>query len=371
MMRSRGRRRTCKLFGLTQGGVCLAEEALAALSAAEDSLQAPRGLRRPLLRRATRHRGACAGTHGGRWRRGRRGRRRGLRVTQTNSSPEPAPLAGRVCIVAGASRGVGRGIAMGLGEAGATVICVARSTRFGIATEGRRETVEDTAEAVEEAGGPRPSLCLRPHRHAGAARVLRLGAAPLRPAQPASPARSGAATKATTAIAYADGAALRHAVSSALAVGLEIALGSGAYALMATARAFAPAHDPGADGAAGGVGFDARGPLLGDPSGTTSARRRAAAPRSSWRARHRRPSGLDGIHLTPGFVRTERVLAAGLGGEATESPLYAGRAVAALAADPRGSCVERRARCSSPTWRASYGFTDADGTQPPRFVPPD
>ena len=55
--------------------------------------------------------------------------------------------------VAGASRGVGRGIARGLGEAGATVIVTGRSSESGPRSDGRRETIEDTARRVEEAGG--------------------------------------------------------------------------------------------------------------------------------------------------------------------------------------------------------------------------
>lgn len=61
-------------------------------------------------------------------------------------------LAGRVCIVTGASRGVGRGIAVGLGEAGATVVVTGRTSRKGRAHE-LGGSVEDVAEAVERAGG--------------------------------------------------------------------------------------------------------------------------------------------------------------------------------------------------------------------------
>ena len=63
------------------------------------------------------------------------------------------PLEGRVCIVAGATRGAGRGIACMLGEAGATVICTGRSIRGQPATAGRPETIEETAESVNAHGG--------------------------------------------------------------------------------------------------------------------------------------------------------------------------------------------------------------------------
>src|SRR3954462_2134616 len=63
------------------------------------------------------------------------------------------PLAGRVALVAGATRGAGRGIAIGLGEAGATVYATGRSTRAARSEVDRPETIEETAELVSEAGG--------------------------------------------------------------------------------------------------------------------------------------------------------------------------------------------------------------------------
>ena len=66
---------------------------------------------------------------------------------------EQKPLSNKICLVAGASRGVGRGIARGLGEAGATVIVTARSSETGPRTEMRPEAIEDTAREVDAAGG--------------------------------------------------------------------------------------------------------------------------------------------------------------------------------------------------------------------------
>src|SRR5437588_10789727 len=63
------------------------------------------------------------------------------------------PLRGRVALVAGATRGAGRGIACALGEAGATVYCSGRSVRGKLATKGRRETINETAEMVTARGG--------------------------------------------------------------------------------------------------------------------------------------------------------------------------------------------------------------------------
>jgi NAD(P)-dependent dehydrogenase (short-subunit alcohol dehydrogenase family) len=63
------------------------------------------------------------------------------------------PLAGHVAVVAGATRGAGRGIARGLGEAGAIVYCTGRSVRGQPSPYNRPETIEETAEMVTAAGG--------------------------------------------------------------------------------------------------------------------------------------------------------------------------------------------------------------------------
>jgi len=63
------------------------------------------------------------------------------------------PLAGRVAVVAGATRGCGRGIARGLGESGAVVYGTGRSTAGQPSPYGRPETIEETASLVEAAGG--------------------------------------------------------------------------------------------------------------------------------------------------------------------------------------------------------------------------
>ncbi len=67
----------------------------------------------------------------------------------------PRALAGRVAVVAGATRGAGRGIAEALGEAGATVVCTGRtsSTVELDSDYDRPETIEETAELVDELGG--------------------------------------------------------------------------------------------------------------------------------------------------------------------------------------------------------------------------
>src|SRR5512146_3146714 len=62
-------------------------------------------------------------------------------------------LKGKVALVAGATRGAGRGIACMLGEAGATVYCTGRSVRGNLARADRPETIDETAEMVDARGG--------------------------------------------------------------------------------------------------------------------------------------------------------------------------------------------------------------------------
>jgi len=68
-------------------------------------------------------------------------------------TPDPNALRGRVAVVAGATRGAGRGIAAALGEAGATVVCTGRSTRGRRSEYDRAETIEETAALVTRLGG--------------------------------------------------------------------------------------------------------------------------------------------------------------------------------------------------------------------------
>src|SRR5437762_8358508 len=62
-------------------------------------------------------------------------------------------LTGHVAVVAGATRGAGRGIARALGEAGAIVYCTGRSVRGNLSPYGRPETIDETADMINAAGG--------------------------------------------------------------------------------------------------------------------------------------------------------------------------------------------------------------------------
>jgi len=81
--------------------------------------------------------------------------RRGWQTPAVDWRPDPEALRGRVAVVAGATRGAGRGIAAALGEAGATVVCTGRSssTRPLRSDYDRAETIEETAELVTQLGG--------------------------------------------------------------------------------------------------------------------------------------------------------------------------------------------------------------------------
>ncbi len=271
-------------------------------------------------------------------------------------------LAGKVCLVAGASRGVGRGIARGLGEAGATVIVTARSSETGPRTESRPETIEDTAREVDAAGGEgHHYIC----DHTSERAVDTLVHWALR--------RFGRIDVAVSSVwggnegydgtRYPDGAEWGTPFWRRSAEPFAGFLGVGPYAGLLLARAVAPAMVSARQGLLAFVSFDTGG-YLGDiyyDLAKAATNRLALAC-----AEELRPHGVTALALSPGYVRTERVRDAGQESLATESPLYAGRAMAALAADP---AVTARAGhiLHAGDLAAQYGFTDSDGTRPGRF----
>src|SRR5215510_6666559 len=70
-----------------------------------------------------------------------------------SSTQHNKPLAGQIAVVAGATRGAGRGIARALGEAGATVYCTGRSVTGNLSPYGRSETIDETAAMIAADGG--------------------------------------------------------------------------------------------------------------------------------------------------------------------------------------------------------------------------
>jgi NAD(P)-dependent dehydrogenase (short-subunit alcohol dehydrogenase family) len=279
-------------------------------------------------------------------------------------SEDARPLAGRICLVAGASRGLGRGIARALGEAGATVIATGRSSEAGPRTDQRPETFEDTAREVEAAGGRGyPYRC----DHTSEREVDRLVAWSLR--------RFGRLDCVVDAVwggnegydgeRYPDGSGFGTPFWRRPAARLGACFESGVYAQLLLARAVAPAMAQLRCGLIVSLSFDMQGAYLGDVFYDLA---KATMNRLSFAmAQELKPFGVTALGLSPGHVLTERVRDAGLASETTETPLYAGRAVAALAADPQVARHAGRilhvadlARC--------YGFADKDGSQPGRYV---
>ncbi|MBX9874272.1 MAG: SDR family NAD(P)-dependent oxidoreductase [Beijerinckiaceae bacterium] len=274
-------------------------------------------------------------------------------------------LSGRVCLVAGASRGLGRGIARALGEAGATVVVTGRSSEAGPRTDHRPETFEDTAREVEAAGGKgHPYRC----DHTQEREVDQLVSWCLR--------RFGRLDGVVDAVwggnegydgeRYPDGSAFGAPFWRRPVARLGQSFESGVYAQLLLARAVAPAMVQARKGLIVTVGFDTSAGYLGDVVYDLA---QAAMNRLTLAmGQELKPFGVTALGLSPGRVATERVRDAGLATEAFETPAYAGRAVAALLADP---AVARHAGqvLSVADLAHEHGFTDRDGSRPERFVP--
>jgi NAD(P)-dependent dehydrogenase (short-subunit alcohol dehydrogenase family) len=274
------------------------------------------------------------------------------------------PLADRICLVAGASRGVGRGIAKALGDAGATVIVTGRSSEAGPHTDQRPETFEDAAREVEAAGGKgHPYRC----DHTSEREVDGLVSWALR--------RFGRLDCVVDAVwggnegydgeRYLDGSGYGTPFWRRPVGRLGESFEAGVYAQLLLTRAVAPAMVQMRSGLIVTVSFDTDGGYLGDVFYDLA---KAAMNRMSFAmAQELAPFGVTSLGLSPGHVLTERVRDAGLAADTTETPLYAGRAVAALAADAQVARHAGRILHVADLARL-YGFTDRDGSQPGRYV---
>jgi len=281
-----------------------------------------------------------------------------------NDQNAEKPLVKKICLVAGASRGLGRGIAKALGQAGATVIVTGRSSEAGPRTDHRPETFEDTAREVEAAGGKgHPYRC----DHTSERAVDQLVSWSLR--------RFGRLDCVVDAVwggneghdgeRYLDGSAFGTPFWRRPVARLGESFEGGVYAQLLLARAVAPAMVQMRQGLIVTVGLDTAPGYLGDVFYDLA---NAAMNRLSFAmAQELRPFGVTALGLSPGHVLTERARDAGIEAETTETPLYAGRAVAALVGDAEVARHAGQVLHVADLARL-YGFTDADGTQPGRFT---
>lgn len=275
--------------------------------------------------------------------------------------PAPPDLSSRVALVAGASRGVGRGVALALGEAGATVYVTGRTLK-GARRRDVRGSIDETASDVSRAGG-RGVAVQTDHTRVEDVRALA--------------ARIEADAGRLDVLANAvwggnEGGVGEGPFWEQPLARWDATMRSGAWAALLTTRFAAPLLRDGALVAT--VTFADRGRYTG---GLYYDLAKASLSRLAFgMAQDLRPRGVASVAVSPGFVRTERVLAAhdatertwqrvpGLAG--TESPRYVGRAIAALAADPAAFARTGETLLAADLAR-QYGVTDLDGTQPGPF----
>ncbi|MGH2840378.1 MAG: SDR family oxidoreductase [Solirubrobacteraceae bacterium] len=280
------------------------------------------------------------------------------------------PLTGKVALVAGATRGAGRGTAVALGEAGATVYCTGRTTRERRSEYDRPETIEETAELVDAAGGEGIAVevdHLQPAQVG--ALVSRVESEQGRLDVLVNDIWGGeklAQWNTPVWVHDLDGglrmlrlAVDTHLITSHFALALLIRRPGGLVVEMTD----------------GTLDYNAANYRLSTfyDLAKSSVLRLAFA-----QSKELAPHGCTAVALTPGWMRSEMMLEnygvtednwrdATVGSPhfraISESPRFVGRAVAALAADPQ---LERRngGSFSSGGLAREYGFTDIDGSQP-------
>lgn len=300
---------------------------------------------------------------------------------EPRSTYQPPNLKGCVALVAGATRGVGRGTALALGEAGATVYCTGRSTRANRLPRSRSkkaspfdysrrpETVEETAEMVTARGGKGIAAVLD---HTDAKQVEKL-VARIRKEQgklqvlvndiselvPADFGKTFWHVNLENGFANFRNAVHTHIITSHFAAPLLIETAKDAPRCGLIVEI------------GDGDSYTYRGNLFYDLVKTTVIRLAFAM------ARELRRKNVAAVALTPGFLRSEAMLENFGVTEAnwqeaiekvphyamSETPLYAGRAIAALAMDP--NLMKKSGRVFS-SWGLSdeYPFCDADGRRP-------
>jgi NAD(P)-dependent dehydrogenase (short-subunit alcohol dehydrogenase family) len=279
-----------------------------------------------------------------------------------------ASLAGRVALVAGATRGAGRGIAVQLGAAGATVYVTGRTTGSSRSEMNRPETIEETAALVSEAGG-----------RGIAVRVDHLVPDQVRALVARIEREQGRLNILVNDIWGATRMEWNKTVwESSLEYGLRtLRLAVDTHAITSHVALPLLIRTPGGlvvevnDGTTEYNATHYRVSFFYDLA-KSSVNRMAFAL-----AHELRKHGATAVSLTPGWLRSEAMLDAYGVTESTwhdaerrsphfaisESPAFVGRAVAALAGDPDVSRWNGQS-LSSGQLAKIYGFTDLDGSQP-------
>ncbi|WP_182903421.1 SDR family oxidoreductase [Microbispora sp. H10830] len=278
-------------------------------------------------------------------------------------------LTGKVALVAGATRGAGRGIAVQLGAAGATVYVTGRSTRERRSEMNRPETIEETAELVTAAGG-----------RGIAVPVDHLDREQVRALVERIDAEQGALDVLVNDIwggellfSWND-RLWEHSLDDGLRI-LRLAIDThiitSHYALPLLIRKPGGLVVEVTDGTAEYNAANYRVSFFYDLA-KTSVNRMAFA-----QAKELAPHGATAVSLTPGWLRSELMLEHFGVTEAnwrdalarvphfaiSETPAFVGRAVAALAADPEVGRWNGQS-LSSGQLAQVYGFTDVDGSRP-------
>ena len=273
-------------------------------------------------------------------------------------APTARPLTGKVALVTGASRGVGRGIALALGEAGATVCLTGRTLQTGDASVPLPGTLKETAAEVTRLGGKGvPYRC--DHREDAQVKAVFDEMSKAHGKIDILVNNAWAGYEHLHRDEYRTGPFWEHPIELWDAMH-TVGLRSG---FVASALA-APSMVRQKDGLIVNISYYSTSYAA---SGTATYRvvKLATYKLSVELAKDLKPFGVACVSLFPGHVRTEGVLR-GIPEDKlpyTESPLYAGRAVAALAADARKIKKTGRVLLTGEL-AGEYGFVDIDGTRP-------